>query len=120
MPLSTTARLLWTCLMLHVQMIPILMELQGLDLQSAVDFVGGLCKQTIDAFVENQRNLPSFGPELDRDVALYVQGMQDWIVGSLHWSFMTERYFGKSGAQVKKHRIVKLLPRLPKCPRIDA
>ncbi|KAJ8480777.1 hypothetical protein ONZ51_g6432 [Trametes cubensis] len=92
-------------------MIPILMELQGLDLQSAVDFVGGLCKQTIDAFVENQRNLPSFGPELDRDVALYVQGMQDWIVGSLHWSFMTERYFGTSGAEIKKNRIVRLLPR---------
>ena len=101
-------------------MIVILMRLRSCDLQTAVDFVGELCKQTIDTFIENQRSLPSFGPKLDRDVALYVQGLQDWIVGSLHWSFMTERYFGKSGAQVKKHRIVKLLPRLPKCPRIDA
>ncbi|CDO70012.1 hypothetical protein BN946_scf184354.g14 [Trametes cinnabarina] len=92
-------------------MIPILMQLRGLDLQSAVDFVGDLCKQTIDAFVANQQNIPSFGPDIDRDVALYVQGLQDWIVGSLHWSFMTERYFGKSGAEVKKHRVVTLLPR---------
>lgn len=92
-------------------MIAILMNLRGLDLQSAVDFVGDLCKQTIDAFVENQRSLPSFGPELDRDVAMYVQGLQDWLVGSLHWSFMTKRYFGDAGADVKQHRIVKLLPR---------
>ncbi|KAI0647578.1 terpenoid synthase [Trametes meyenii] len=92
-------------------MIAILMSLRGLDLQSAVDFVGDLCKQTIDAFIENRRNVPSFGAALDRDVALYVQGLQDWIAGSLHWSFMTERYFGKEGAQIKKHRVVRLLPR---------
>lgn len=92
-------------------MIAILMNLRGLDLQSAVDFVGDLCKQTIDAFIQNQRAVPSFGPALDRDVAHYVQGLQDWIVGSLHWSFMTERYFGRAGAEVKKHRIVRLLPR---------
>ena len=94
-------------------MIVILMQLRGFDLQTAVDFVGELCRQTIDAFVENQSNIPSFGPRLDRDVAMYVQGLQDWIVGSLHWSFMTERYFGKAGAEVKATRIVKLLPRRP-------
>ena len=98
-------------------MVVILMELRGFDLQTAVDFVGDLCRQTIDTFMENQQNVPSFGPRLDRDVALYMQGLQDWIVGSLHWSFMTERYFGKSGAEVKKNRIVRLLPRRPK--RID-
>lgn len=103
-----------------LQMIVILMELRGFDLQTAVDFVGELCRQTIDSFMENQRNVPSFGPRLDRDVALYIQGLQDWIVGSLHWSFMTERYFGKSGTEVKKHRIVKLLPRRPKRIHIDA
>jgi hypothetical protein len=30
---------------------------------------------------------------------------------SLHWSFQTERYFGKNGAEVKKTRFVKLLPK---------
>ncbi|PCH37689.1 terpenoid synthase [Wolfiporia cocos MD-104 SS10] len=92
-------------------MIPILMIHQGLSLQEAVDYVGQLCKETIDGFIENQKRIPSWGPEVDREVVLYVQGLQDWIVGSLHWSFMTERYFGKSGAEVKRHRIVKLLPR---------
>ncbi|KAI0695859.1 terpenoid synthase [Cerioporus squamosus] len=96
-------------------MIVILMQLRGFDLQTAVDFVGELCRQTIDTFVENQRNVPSFGPKLDRDVAMYIQGLQDWIVGSLHWSFMTERYFGQDGADVKRHRVVKLLPRRTPC-----
>ncbi|KAH9928495.1 terpenoid synthase [Epithele typhae] len=99
-------------------MIVILMKLRGCDLQTAVDSVGDLCRQTIDAFVANQRALPSFGPKIDRDVALYVRGLQDWIVGSLHWSFESERYFGKSGAKVKKLGIVKLLPRRDSRPAI--
>lgn len=83
-----------------------------MDLQGAVDFVGDLCRQTIEMFSENLRKVPSFGdPQIDAAVAGYVQGLQDWIVGSLHWSFCSERYFGKDGAQVKKHRVVKLLPK---------
>ncbi|KAF7325813.1 Terpene-synth-C domain-containing protein [Mycena kentingensis (nom. inval.)] len=91
-------------------MIPIVMHEQGLDLQSAVDFVGELCKQTIDRFAEDRAALPSFGAKIDRDVAIYVDGLANWIVGSLHWSFMTERYFAKSGAIVKQSRVVELLP----------
>ena len=29
---------------------------------------------------------------------------------SLHWSFQTHRYFGEQGLEVKKHRVVQLLP----------
>ncbi|KDR73677.1 hypothetical protein GALMADRAFT_72397 [Galerina marginata CBS 339.88] len=91
-------------------MIIILMKYHGLTLQGAVDYVGDLCAQTIDAFSENKRKLPSWGAEIDDVVVQYVQGLQDWIVGSLHWSFRTHRYFGAQGAEVKKHRLVKLLP----------
>ncbi|KAH9928095.1 terpenoid synthase [Fomitopsis serialis] len=92
-------------------MIPILMTHKKLTLQEAVDYVGNLCKDTIDGFMENEKRVPSWGPEVDREVAIYVKGLRDWIVGSLHWSFMTERYFGGSGAEVKKGRVVKLLPK---------
>ncbi|TFK36365.1 isoprenoid synthase domain-containing protein [Crucibulum laeve] len=91
-------------------MIVILMKYHGHNLQSAVDYVGDLCAQTIDTFSENKKKLPSWGSEVDDMVARYVQGLQDWIVGSLHWSFQTHRYFGEKGMEVKKHRLVKLLP----------
>ncbi|KAG5646722.1 hypothetical protein DXG03_002404 [Asterophora parasitica] len=92
-------------------MIPVVMHEEGLDLQAAVDFVGTMCKQSIDRFVDDRANLPSWGPEIDRDVATYVDGLADWIVGSLHWSFESERYFGKAGRDVKATRVVDLLPR---------
>ncbi|KAF8840213.1 terpene synthase [Paxillus ammoniavirescens] len=92
-------------------MIVVLAREQGLDLQGAVDYVGALCKGTIQRFEENRAMLPSWGQELDEQVATYVEGLQNWIVGSLHWSFDSERYFGKEGLYVKQQRIVKLLPR---------
>ncbi|KAI0062224.1 terpenoid synthase [Artomyces pyxidatus] len=91
-------------------MICILMSHDGLTLQEAIDRVGQLCMQTIDNFIEDKDCLPSWGPEVDAHVRLYVYGLQEWISGSLHWSFQTRRYFGDSGAVVKATRFVNLLP----------
>lgn len=93
-------------------MIIILETHYGMDLQDAMDYAGEMCRVTMEQFVANQARIPTFGCEkLDRDVAAYVRGLQDWIVGTLHWSFMSHRYFGAEGAEVKKHRYVKLLPK---------
>lgn len=91
-------------------MIPVVMHQEGVDLQTAVDFVGNMCKQSIDRFNQDRARLPSWGPEIDRDVSVYVDGLANWIVGSLHWSFETERYFGKTGRQVKATRTVQIAP----------
>ena len=109
-------------------MIAIVMSTEHLPLQDAVDFVGTMCKAAIDRFIENKALLPSFSHldsvyptltlsgerrepgSIDEDVKKYVQGLQDWIVGSLHWSFETERYFGRMGHVAKRTRIVQLLP----------
>ncbi|KAI0327815.1 terpenoid synthase [Cubamyces sp. BRFM 1775] len=92
-------------------MIAVIMHRHNVGLQEAVDFVGTLCKASIDRFEHDRQLIPSWGPEIDRDVAVYVRGLQNWIVGSLHWSFESTRYFGMEGASIKKHRIVKLLPK---------
>lgn len=110
------------------------MTYHGHNLQSAVDYVGQLCAETIDNFEKHKGLVPSWGPEVDSMVADYIQGLQDWIVGwvptvfsqsiakysrillsSLHWSFQTHRYFGTRGQIVKKNRHIRLLPvRKPK------
>jgi hypothetical protein len=88
----------------------VLMIHDGLSLQQAVDRIGEMCKQCIDTFIENQKRIPSWGDSVDRDVKLYVRSLQGWISGSLHWSFMTKRYFGDGGETVKATRIGDLLP----------
>jgi hypothetical protein len=89
----------------------VLMTHEGLSFQQAVDRIGEMCKQCIDTFVENQKRIPSWGDSIDRDVKLYVKSMEDWFPGSLHWSFMTKRYFGDEGGKIKATRIVDLLSR---------
>lgn len=91
-------------------MIPIVMRTRGVKLQEAVDFVGELCNLSILRFLEAKRKMPSYdhGGHIDRQVAHYVGGLEDWMVGSLHWSFESARYFGKEGKGIKKSRVVKL------------
>ncbi|KAF9237779.1 isoprenoid synthase domain-containing protein [Melanogaster broomeanus] len=95
-------------------LIDVLMHDKGLDLQGAMDYAVGLCKGAIQRFEDNRGMLPSWGKELDQQVAIYVQGLQDWNVGSLHWHLaISERYFGKEAPQVAQTRIVQLLPKRP-------
>jgi len=92
-------------------MIVVLMTHQNMSLQDAVDYAGGLWKQTIDRFIETKDRLPSWGLNIDAAVSAYVEGLQNWIIGGHHWCFITERYFGKERAEVKRSRVVKLLPK---------
>ena len=65
-------------------MIVILMIYQGHSLQSAVDYVGELCRETINNFIADRERLPSWGEEIDEMVRKYVLGLQDWIVGYVY------------------------------------
>ncbi|KAG2128239.1 isoprenoid synthase domain-containing protein [Suillus clintonianus] len=94
-------------------MVAVLMCEQRMNLQDAVDYSYQLCKGTIQRFEDNRVILPSWGEEVDRQVAIYVQGLEDWMIGSLHWSFNSTRYLGKDGHTVKRYRIISLLPKMP-------
>ena len=93
-------------------MLCIFMVHDGLSLQQAADRVGEMCEQTMGSFIEDKKRVPSWGESIDKDVKLYVNGLHEWVVGSLHWSFMSTRYFGDNGGTVKATRIVELLSKV--------
>ncbi|KIL65704.1 hypothetical protein M378DRAFT_457656 [Amanita muscaria Koide BX008] len=95
-------------------MVAVMMNEMGLSLQEAVDLAGDYCKASVDRFEHDRQLLRSWGPEIDAMVDKYVDGLQNWIIGSLHWSFDTERYFGKQGLEIKRHQVVQLLPKRTK------
>ncbi|TFY65633.1 hypothetical protein EVG20_g5457 [Dentipellis fragilis] len=88
----------------------IVMREQGLEIQGAMDYVGDLCATAIETFEKARTQLPVSGTQVDADVDAYITGLQNWMIGSLHWSFASERYFGTQGMEVKKELKVKLLP----------
>jgi len=74
-------------------MIPIVMFHRNISLQEAVDFVGGLCKSSVERFETDRTSLPSWGPQIDRDVAKYIDGLQNWIVGMVASSPRSQPWF---------------------------
>jgi len=66
-------------------MVVVVMNQKELDLQSAIDYVGDLCKATLSRFNEERANLPSWGPKIDRDIAVYLDGLESWMIGNLYW-----------------------------------
>ncbi|KAF9256044.1 terpenoid synthase [Marasmius fiardii PR-910] len=92
-------------------MIIVVMAQFGFDLQGAVDYVGKLCMELMDQFSRERVQLPSWGPEIDSQVNVYLDGLADWMVGNLHWSFESGRYFGNSGIEIRKSGVAQLLPR---------
>ncbi|KAI0668209.1 terpenoid synthase [Trametes maxima] len=82
-------------------MIAVLMTERRYTAQAAAHFAGNLVKDTMTNFVTNETSLPDFGPERDEDVRIYVQGLRDCIVGTLHWLYETDRYFGETADDVR-------------------
>ena len=73
-------------------MIAVLMHHHSLSLQASVDHVGELCHKSIDRFIKDRETLMkncTWGSRIDRDVKIYVEGLESWIVGSLHWYVFT-------------------------------
>lgn len=89
-------------------MVIILMELHGMDVQEAVDHVADRCEALVKRFEASKELVPSFGEDLDPLVTIYVEGLQYWIAGFLNWCFETERYFGKEAPDIQIHRVVRL------------
>ncbi|KAF8507605.1 terpenoid synthase [Gautieria morchelliformis] len=90
--------------------ITVIMRNRDLDVQGAFDHAGNMCIEAIKGYCEYKSRLPSYGPEIDRQVAAYTRGLESWISGNLEWSFLTQRYFGDRGQEIKKHLRMSLLP----------
>jgi hypothetical protein len=90
-------------------LITVIMQDRHLDVQGAFDHAGNMCIGAIKSYYEYKTKLPSYGPEIDGQVAAYTRGLESWISGNLEWSFLTERYFGNRGQEIKKDLRVNLL-----------
>jgi hypothetical protein len=49
--------------------------------------------EEMQRFLDTEREIPSFGDELDSAVARHVEGLKSWVRANLDWSFLdSERY----------------------------
>ncbi|QRW10084.1 terpene synthase [Ceratobasidium sp. AG-Ba] len=78
------------------------------DLQSAVNHVEKLAYERIKQFIDVKSRLPSFGPKLDPQIGRYVQGLEYWIQGTVHWVFTSPRYFGTDTEKLRSTGVVNI------------
>lgn len=83
-----------------------------LGVQDAIDKAGELSDEKIAEFVHVYSHwVPRWVGPVDLDVQKFIHGMAMCVSGVLHWSYESQRYFGKHGLRVKETRRVRLLPR---------
>jgi len=94
--------------------VTVVMNEKEVDLDSALNWLGEYHGQVLSKFQAQSRSLPSWGGAVDADVATFVDRLGYWIRGIDSWSLETERYHGTKGPEVRKHRLVTLLPKVKK------
>jgi hypothetical protein len=64
----------------------------GLDLPAALLRAAALHDEQVRHYCALERIAPSFAPDIDRDVARYLEGMRTWMRANHDWSMTTPRY----------------------------
>ncbi|KAJ7473082.1 isoprenoid synthase domain-containing protein, partial [Mycena galericulata] len=89
--------------------VTVIMKSKGIDLQAAIDFLGGYCEALTSQLQESRRIFASRNdPVYYKDAVRIIDAFGDWVRGNDQWSLATERYFGKENHIVEETRIVKL------------
>lgn len=87
------------------------MKEHNINVQEAIDWTAKLHGEMVERFNKLYLEVPRWGGPIDLDVQSYVNGMAQWVVANVQWSYESERYFGKHGLEVKRERTLHLLPR---------
>ncbi|QRV92112.1 terpene synthase [Ceratobasidium sp. AG-Ba] len=87
----------------------IVMWNEGLDLESAMDYMDKLMQKRLQEYLDAKAQLRSFGPKVDSQLVSYIQGVEYCVQGSIAWTFMTPRYFGSDAEKVRETSIADIM-----------
>ena len=96
-------------------LITVTMRELGLDRSGAMSWAAAYHSEIRAKFINGLSELPSWGSTLDSQLKEYLDGIANWAQGNYCWSYESQRYFGSKGPEIKKTRLVPLLPR--SCPQ---
>lgn len=81
--------------------VTVLMNQHQLSVQQAMDKTGELADQKMDRFYNLYPQVPRYVGPVDLNVQTLVDGMAQCVSGVMHWSYESQRYFGKRGMEIK-------------------
>ncbi|KAI0752004.1 terpenoid synthase [Fomes fomentarius] len=92
----------------------IAMHEYDLDIDGALEWLAQQHRDRVDHAISiwPQVLALSFSPQIDLDLAFYVDHLMNWPRGQDSWNFESGRYFGRDGLRVQKERTVQLSPKI--------
>lgn len=91
-----------------------------LDLQGAFNWLGTYSDAVISRFLSNLKQIPSWDPDTDRRVQIYIDGIGQCVRGNDDWSYESKRYYGDDGPRIREGGILKISRDLrPNLPWLD-
>lgn len=83
----------------------------NLSLPNAMKWVVKYHEEVEAKFLDGLKRVPSWGKEIDDQVAVYIEHLAGWPRCNDCWNFESGRYFGSKGLEIQKTRLVPLLPK---------
>jgi len=65
---------------------------EKISLEEAIKRAAEMHNQEVKSMINLETSIPSFGEEVDAELAKYILGMHTWISGHLDWCFCTARF----------------------------
>ena len=66
---------------------------QMIELQEAIDIAMTMLESRVSEYIHLKTRLPTFGPEVDAELARYYVGIENLLQGGIVWSYLTPRVF---------------------------
>ncbi|KAI6163689.1 terpenoid synthase [Pisolithus thermaeus] len=101
----------------HNLVTAIMFEL-GLDRSGAMSWAAAYHAEIEARFINGLLKLPSWGPTLDAQIKEYLNGIANWARANYCWSYEGQRYFGNRGGEIEKTRLVPLLSKARRDPKM--
>lgn len=101
----------------HNLVTAIMFEL-GLDRSGAMAWAAAYHTEIEARFINGLLKLPSWGAKLDAQLKEYLNGIANWARANYCWSYESQRYFGSRGGEIEKTRLVPLLLKARRDPKL--
>ncbi|KAK7048258.1 isoprenoid synthase domain-containing protein [Favolaschia claudopus] len=94
--------------------VTVVMVNEHTDIAGGIQWISDYHDEIVEHFLRvredviNKNGFPSWGTDIDDQVAKYIDGLGQWIRGHDEWNFGSGRYFGARGLEIQKTRAVAI------------
>ena len=65
------------------------MHERSVDLQAAIDILTEMLSQRVEDYIALKDKLPSFGPDVDLELARYLHALENMVQGTVLWYYLS-------------------------------